>query len=76
MVYNFGDYGSGNLRFAYKKQSETNWEYTNWNPKTGDGIYHKRVTGLSGETTYLFRAELEYEGTTIVSGLVKSFTTQ
>jgi len=76
MGYNFEDYGSGRLRFAYKKQSETNWGYTAWNPKTGDGIYHKRVTGLSSETIYLFRGELEYEGTTIVSGEIKSFTTQ
>jgi FlaG/FlaF family flagellin (archaellin) len=75
MGYDFEDYGSGRLRFAYKKQSEDNWEYTAWNPKTGDGIYHKRVTGLSCETTYLFRGELEYEGTTIVSGVAKSFTT-
>ena len=75
MGYDFEDYGSGRLRFAYKKQSEDDWEYTAWNPKTGDGIYHKRVTGLSCETTYLFRGELEYEGTTIVSGVAKSFTT-
>ena len=75
MGYDFEDYGSGRLRFAYKKQSEDNWEYTAWNPKIGDGIYHKRVTELSCETTYLFRGELEYEGTTIVSGMVKSFTT-
>ena len=71
MGYNFEEYGSGRLRFAYKKQGETNWEYTAWNPKTGDGIYHKRVTGLSCETIYLFRGELEYEGTTIVSGEAK-----
>ena len=75
MGYNFEDYGSGRLRFAYKKQGEANWEYTAWNPKTGDGIYHTRVTELSCETTYLFRAEIEYEGTTIVSGVAKSFTT-
>ncbi len=75
MGYNFEDYGSGRLRFAYKKQSEDSWGYTAWNPNTGDGTYHKRVTGLSCETTYLFRAELEYEGTTVVSGVAKSFTT-
>ncbi|MCK5259020.1 MAG: type IV pilin N-terminal domain-containing protein [Thermoplasmatales archaeon] len=75
MGYDFEDYGSGRLRFAYKKQSEDNWEYTAWNPNTGDGIYHKRVAELSCETTYLFRAELKYEGTTIVSGVAKSFTT-
>ncbi|MEA3457554.1 MAG: hypothetical protein U9R21_02625, partial [Candidatus Thermoplasmatota archaeon] len=75
MGYDFGDYGSGRLRFAYKKQSEGSWDYTAWNPNTGDGIYHKRVTELSCETTYLFRGELEYEGTTVVSGETKSFTT-
>jgi len=75
MGYDFEDYGSGKLRFAYKKQSEDNWEYTAWNPNTGDGIYYKRVTGLSCETTYVFRGELEYEGTTVVSGETKSFTT-
>jgi len=75
MGYDFEDYGSGRLRFAYKKQSEDNWEYTAWNPNIGDGIYHKRVTALSCETIYLFRGELEYEGATIVSGVTKSFTT-
>jgi len=60
---------------AFNVQHEDNWEYTAWNPNTGDGIYHKRVAELSCETTYLFRAELKYEGTTIVSGVAKSFTT-
>lgn len=74
MDYDFKEYGSGRVRFAYKNQSEESWTYTSWIPRSGRGFYHKRVTELSCETTYLYKAQLKYDST-IVAGETKSFTT-
>jgi len=74
MFYDFKDYGSGDVRFAYKKQSEGNWTNTSWSPKQGLHAYHKHITNLDGETTYEFKAQLRY-GITVISGETKLFTT-
>lgn len=74
MDYDFKEHGSGSVRFAYKKQSEENWMYTPWIPRWGRGFYHRRSTELSCETTYLYKAQLEYDST-IVTGEARSFTT-
>jgi hypothetical protein len=62
------------VRFAFKKDSEDSWEYTSWNPSSGMDFYHRRVTGLSPHTTYVYVAQLKYDNT-IVSGRTKTFTT-
>jgi len=74
MDYDFKEYGSGRVRFAYKKQSEENWTYTIWIPRIGRSFYHFAVVGLSCETTYLYKAQLKYDST-IVTGETKSFMT-
>ena len=74
MDYDFKEYNSGRVRFAYKEQGEENWEYTPWNPSSGMDFYHRRVEGLSSRTIYEYAAQLMYDNT-IVSGSIKSFTT-
>jgi len=74
MDYDFKDYGSGRVRFAYKEKSEENWEYTPWIPRSGNNFYHRRVTGLSSITTYEYAGQLKYDDT-VVTGMTKSFTT-
>ncbi len=74
MDYDFKEYGSGRVRFAYKKQSEENWEYTPWNPSSGMDFYHRRVEGLSSHTTYEYAGQLKYDDT-VVTGRTKSFMT-
>ena len=74
MDYDFKEYGSGRVRFAYKNQSEKSWTYTPWIPRLGRDFYHRMVVGLSCETTYLYKAQLQYDST-IVTGGTNSFTT-
>jgi len=74
MDYDFKEYGSGRVRFTYKNQSEENWMYTPWIPRSDRGFYHMAVVGLSCETIYLYKSQLKYDST-IVTGETKSFTT-
>lgn len=74
MDYDFQEHESGRVRFAYKNQSEENWSYTPWIPRSGTGFYHRRVDELSCETTYLYNAQLKYDDT-IDTGGTQSFTT-
>jgi len=74
MDYDFKEYETGRLRFAYKNQSEENWAYTPWIPRSGTDFYHRRVNELSCETTYLYKGQLKYDGT-VVTGGTQSFTT-
>lgn len=74
MDYDFREHDSGRVRFAYKNQSEENWAYTPWIPRSGTGFYHRRVDELSCETTYLYKAQLKYDDT-IDTGGTQSFTT-
>jgi hypothetical protein len=74
MSYDFKDYGSGELRFAYRKQGVTTWSYTTWESASGSGSYSKGISGLSSSTTYEFHAELSYsEGA--IFGSTLTFTT-
>ncbi|UCF12070.1 MAG: hypothetical protein JSW06_08510 [Thermoplasmatales archaeon] len=74
MDYDFKDYISGNVRFAYKNQSAGSWTNTSWEAKSGSDSYDKTVTGLVEDTNYLFKAQLQYDST-IINGEVKSFKT-
>jgi hypothetical protein len=79
MSFTVGGYGSVNVRFAYKKSSDTTWTNTTWVPKTADGTYAAPVIGLSSNTQYAFRAQLKYEdaefGETTLNGTTLQFTT-
>jgi hypothetical protein len=74
MAYTVGDYSSVKVCFAYKKSADSTWTETAWVSKTADGTYAKTLTGLSSNTKYDFKAQLEYDSTTIV-GTTLSFTT-
>jgi len=74
MDYDFKEHLSGKVRFAYKNQSEPDWSYTPWIPRSGRDFYHKRVEGLSCTTMYLFKGEIKYNDI-IESGNVNSFIT-
>lgn len=74
MNYNFNDYSSGQVRFAYKKQSAGSWSYTTWSSQSGSGSYNTYVYSLSSDTDYVFKAQLSYDSTTI-EGDQKAFTT-
>ncbi len=74
MHYDFKDYGSGQVRFAYKKSLAPSWSYTSWVDKSGSGPYSETISGLCSNTTYQFKAQLRYDST-VIEGSVKSFTT-
>jgi len=63
------------VRFAYKQSANLGWFYTAWVSKTADGTHADVVTGLDSETTYEFRAQLEYNDTLIEDSTLQ-FTTQ
>jgi hypothetical protein len=79
MSFTVGGYGSVNVRFAYKKSSDTTWTNTTWVPKTADGTYAAPAIGLSSNTQYDFRAQLKYEDAefdeTTLNGTTRQFTT-
>ncbi len=85
MEYDFGDIGSGYVRFAYKADWMDSWIYISknpqppndpeqWDPESGeDNNYCITITGLSKGTTYIYKAQLKYDST-IVEGEEESFT--
>ena len=74
MHYDFKDYGSGQVRFAYKKSSAPSWSYTSWVDKSGSGPYSETISGLCSNTSYQFKAQLKYDST-VIEGSAKSFVT-
>jgi parallel beta-helix repeat protein len=74
MTYDFKDYGSGEVRFAYKQNTEIDWTYTDWIAKSASGTYAETVNGLTSNTLYNFKAQLKYDSTEI-EGAVEPFTT-
>lgn len=75
MSYDFADYGSGEVRFAYRRSGEQNYSYTPWVSRSGQGLHSHLLTGLRRNTTYFFKAMLRYDGTIIIEGAELSFTT-
>lgn len=75
MTYDFKDYGSGEVRFAYKVSDSAWVSYTAWVSTNESGYYSKPITGLSNSTTYYFKAQLKYDST-VIEGTEKSFTTE
>jgi len=74
MDYDFKDYSSGTVQFAYKKTADSSWTYTIWQAKSALGGYAEPLTGLTSNTKYQFKARLKYDSTEI-EGSVLTFTT-
>ena len=74
MSYTVGDFSPVQVRFAYKKSTDSSWSYTDWVPKSGDGTHAESLTGLDSDTTYDFKAQLKYNGT-VIEGTTLQFTT-
>jgi hypothetical protein len=79
MNFTVGGYDSVNVRFAYKKSTDTTWTNTTWMPKTANGTHPASLTGLSSNTQYNFTAQLKYNdvefGETTLEGATRQFTT-
>lgn len=73
MQYSVGNYTSIQVRFVYKKSTDSYWSYTNWASKTADGTHAELVTELNSNTEYEFAAQLKYNDT--LEGSVLQFTT-
>jgi hypothetical protein len=74
MSYTVGDFSPVQVRFAYKKSTDSAWSYTDWVPKSGSGTYAAPLTGLDSDTTYDFKAQLKYNDT-VIEGTTLQFTT-
>lgn len=74
MNYTVGSFSPVQVRFSYKKSTDTNWLSTTWASKTADGTYGKLITELTIGTKYDFKAQLDYGGTPI-EGTTLQFTT-
>lgn len=72
MDYTVGDFRSVEVRFAYKKSSDSEWSYTDWVSQTEDGTYGTRIA-IDASTVYKFKALLKYNDTEI-EGDTSSFT--
>ena len=74
MSYTVGDFSPVQVRFAYKKSTNSTWSYTAWVSKAADGTYAAPLTGLESDTDYDFKAQLKYD-TNEIEGATLQFTT-
>ena len=74
MNYTVGNFSSVEVRFVYKKSTDSAWSYTGWVSKSADGTYAAPLTGLSSNTEYDFKAELKYASTVIESAILQFIT--
>jgi hypothetical protein len=75
MSYTVGNYTSVEVRFAYKKSTDSAWSSTDWVSKSVNGTYTMPLTGLTSNTQYDFKAQLKYDGTVIEEGTTLQFIT-
>jgi len=73
MNYTMGDLSQVEVRFAYKKSTDSAWSYTAWVSKTADDTHAESLTELESNTEYEFTAQLK--GSTTVEGTTLQFTT-
>jgi len=73
MNYTVGDFSPVEVRFAYKKSTDSAWSYTAWVSKTADGTHAESLTELNSNTKYEFTAQLKYNDT--MEGDTLQFTT-
>jgi len=75
MSYTLGDFSPVDVRFAYKKAADAVWNYTSWVTDPGSP-YTPSVPGLTSNTTYDFKAQLQYDTpATMIEGDTLQFTT-
>jgi hypothetical protein len=74
MSYTVGDFSPVEVRFAYKKSTDSAWSYTAWVSRTADGTHAEVLTELDFNTTYDFKARLRC-GAIVVGGTTLQFTT-
>ena len=75
MNFTLGSYSSVDVRFAYKKPSDDKWVNTAWTRQTQDGTYSEALAGLTSDTDYDFKAQLQYNAT-VIEGDILQFTTE
>ena len=74
MNYTVGDFNPVQVRFAYKKSTDSAWSSTDWVSKSEDGTHAESLTGLDSSTKYEFKAQLKYDDT-VIEGTTLQFTT-
>ena len=73
MFYDFVNY-SGDLWFSYKLSTESQWNTTTSETKSGSGYYSYKITELKGNSEYQFRAHMQYNSNELM-GIIRSFNT-
>jgi internalin A len=74
MNYTVGNFSPVQVRFAYRKSTDSSWSSTGWVSKVADGTYATSITGLDSSTQYDFKAQLKYDDT-VIEGTTLQFTT-
>jgi len=79
MDYTVGGYSPVQVRFAYKKSTDTEWSYTAWVSKSVDGAHAQLLRVIDFGARYDFKAQLKYDdvvdGETVIEGSILQFTT-
>jgi len=79
MNYTVGGYSPVQVRFAYKKSTDTEWSYTAWVSKSVDGTHAQVLSMLTPGGQYAFKAQLKYDdvvdGATVIEGDTLQFNT-
>jgi len=79
MNYTVGGYSPVQVRFAYKKSTDTEWSYTAWASKSVDGTHAQLLRVIDFGARYDFKAQLKYDdivdGETVIEGDILQFTT-
>jgi len=74
MQYTVGGCSSVEVRFAYKKSTDSAWINTAWVSKSANGTHAVPLSGLTSGTKYDFKAQLKYDST-VINGTTLQFTT-
>jgi archaellum component FlaG (FlaF/FlaG flagellin family) len=74
MAHALGDASEVKVRFSYVRSVDTEWRHSLWVSKSTDGTYALALSELSSNTTYYFKAQLEYRST-VTEGDTLQFTT-
>jgi len=74
MEFTVGDHGPVEVRFNWRESGTDPWVETTWTSKAADGTHAATLTGLDSDTTYDFKAQLEYNST-VIDGSTLQFTT-
>ncbi len=76
MNYTVGNFSPVQVRFTYKESAGLLWSNTDWVSESKSGTYAAQLAGLSSNTQYDFKAQLNYDGIVIeLEGTTLQFTT-